>query len=58
MKHLKNLLLDVVFPPRCAVCGEILRMEERQGFLCADCRSDIPYLPQEKGAEGHSSVQI
>lgn len=48
MKHLKNLLLDVVFPPRCAVCGEILRMEERQGFLCADCRSDIPYLPQEK----------
>ena len=48
MKNLKNLLLDVVFPPRCAVCGEILRMEERQEFLCADCLSDVPYLPREK----------
>lgn len=48
MKCLKTILLDTVFPPRCAVCGEILRMEERQGVLCADCRSDIPYLPQEK----------
>ena len=48
MRSLKNLLLDTVFPPRCAVCGEILRMEERLGFLCADCWKDIPYLPKEK----------
>lgn len=47
MKNLKNLLLDTVFPPRCAVCGGILKMEEREGFLCTDCRKDIPYFPQE-----------
>ena len=41
-------LLDLVFPPRCAVCGEILTMEERSGFLCKECNGNIPCFPKEK----------
>ena len=41
-------LLDLIFPPRCAVCGEVLTIEERNGFLCANCREDIPCFPKEK----------
>lgn len=39
-------LLDLFFPPRCAVCGEVLALEEREGFLCSHCAADIPYVPQ------------
>lgn len=46
MKCLKTLLLDTVFPPRCAVCGEVMQLEERDDFLCRACRGDVPYLPQ------------
>ena len=41
-------LLDLFFPPRCAVCGEVLDLEERNGFLCRDCAADIPYFPKGK----------
>lgn len=45
---MKGKLLDLFFPPRCAVCGEILTLEERNGFLCEDCQKDMPYFPKEK----------
>ena len=48
MKRLKNFLLDTVFPPRCAVCGEVLELEGRDSFLCTDCQKEIPFLPQGK----------
>ncbi|WP_458406804.1 ComF family protein [Anaerotignum sp.] len=41
-------LLDLFFPPRCAVCGEVLTLEERNGFLCHECAEEIPYFPKEK----------
>jgi len=41
-------LLDLFFPPRCAVCGEVLAIEERVGFLCKECNRNIPYFPKEK----------
>ena len=39
-------LLDLLFPPRCAVCGEVLAVEEREGFLCKNCRK-VPYFTVE-----------
>lgn len=39
---MKNFLLDLLFPPRCAVCGELLTLAERE--LCAACAEHIPYL--------------
>lgn len=41
-------LLDLLFPPRCAVCGEVLTIEERNGYLCKSCAADIPYFPRGK----------
>lgn len=30
---MKEQLLELIFPPRCAVCTEVLDMEERRGIL-------------------------
>lgn len=41
-------LLDFLFPPRCAVCGEVLFLEERKGFLCKNCEKAVPYFSEEE----------
>ena len=45
---MKETLLNLIFPPRCAVCGEVLALAERKGFLCEHCAKDIPYISAEK----------
>ena len=45
---MKENLLGLLFPPRCAVCGEVLTLEERNGFLCKICEKEMPYIPKEK----------
>lgn len=44
---MKEQLLHLLFPPRCAVCTEVLDMEERRGFFCRACASNLPYVPQD-----------
>lgn len=44
---MKEKLMELVFPPRCAVCGEVLALEERKGFLCEECESYIPFIPKD-----------
>lgn len=39
-------LTELIFPPRCAVCTEVLDMEERKGFLCRGCAEHLPYVPR------------
>ena len=39
-------LLDIFFLPHCAVCMEVLSLEERNGFLCAECRKELPCFPK------------
>lgn len=46
MKNLKEAVLRLIFPPRCAVCGEVLAIEEQKDFLCQDCRGEIPFVPK------------
>ena len=43
---MKEQLLELIFPPRCAVCTEVLDMEERRGILCRDCAEQLPYVPK------------
>ena len=43
---MKEQLLELIFPPRCAVCTEVLDMEERRGILCHDCVERLPYVPK------------
>ena len=39
--------MGLLFPPRCAVCAELLELEERRGFLCRGCAENIPFVPKE-----------
>ncbi len=43
---MKEKLMELVFPPRCAVCGEVLALGERKGFLCHKCEGNIPFIPK------------
>lgn len=44
MKQWRSYLKNLIFPPRCAICGEVLTTREWEGFLCAVCAEKIPYL--------------
>ena len=44
---MKEKLMELVFPPRCAVCGEVLALRERKGFLCEKCEAHIPFIPKD-----------
>lgn len=44
---MKEKLAELFFPPRCALCGEVLTMEERKGFLCEKCAGNIPFIPRD-----------
>lgn len=49
---MKEQLLELIFPPRCAVCTEVLDMEERRGILCHDCAEQLPYVRRNYTAQG------
>ena len=38
--------LDLLFPPRCAFCGEILPIGRKD--ICPDCKNNLPYIPTGK----------
>ncbi len=45
---MREKLLNLFFLPRCAICGEILAIEERKDFLCKTCRKAVPYVTGTK----------
>lgn len=47
-----DALLDLLFPPRCPFCGELL---ETGGPLCPNCRRDLPWLA---GPAGERPVEM
>lgn len=40
-------LKDLLYPPHCVVCGELLPMKAWEGFLCEACEKHIPFCPEE-----------
>lgn len=40
MKNVKDVLLHIFFPARCAGCGEFTKYDE---FLCPDCLANLPF---------------
>ena len=40
------LLMDLLFPPKCILCGKLLRKQEQD--LCRECRVDSPEYPGGK----------
>lgn len=48
MRGLKEHLLEFVFPPRCAICGSLLPLEQEERLLCPDCLAHPPFLTGER----------
>jgi len=44
MKNLIQGFLNVLYPPYCVLCGELLPMEEWKKGLCGSCSKNIPFL--------------
>ena len=40
------ILMDLLFPPKCILCGKLLRKQEQD--LCRECRVDSPEYPSGK----------
>mgnify|MGYP003302167122 CR=1 FL=1 len=51
-----SILKKLIFPPRCAVCGEVLTTLEWDGFLCTACAKRIPYLSAGKCPHCHMEM--
>ncbi|KXL52025.1 ribose-phosphate pyrophosphokinase [Anaerotignum neopropionicum] len=44
MKSFVERFLNVLYPPYCVLCGELLSIEEWEMGLCKSCGENIPYL--------------
>ncbi len=44
MKSFVQGFLNVLYPPYCVLCGELLPMEEWDRGICKDCGSSLPFL--------------
>ena len=43
MKEFGTKMIDVLFPPRCAICDEVVEVGET---ICENCKNGLPYLSQ------------
>ncbi len=43
---IKEMILDLLFPPKCVLCGRVL--EDGEQDLCRNCRTDSPECPKNK----------
>lgn len=41
-------ILDLIYPRRCPVCQNIVVSEEENGWICTNCKKELPYV-QEPG---------
>lgn len=48
----RDILLDLLFPPKCPFCGKLL---EKGELLCPDCQRDLPWLA---GAGAERPVEL
>ena len=48
MRRLMGWAADLLFPPRCALCGEILAVKDCAEGFCKACREEIPFFPEDK----------
>lgn len=54
--RIRDKLLDLLFPPRCAFCRRLLRENERG--MCRQCGKSLPYVPQGARIESIRHVRF
>ena len=42
--NIADNVIDLLFPRRCPVCGEILSHPKDSGYICPDCRGELSYV--------------
>lgn len=42
---MKEQILELIYPPRCVICTQVLDWKERKGWICRRCAEDLPYFP-------------
>ena len=48
MKGILKTAEHLLFPPRCAVCTEVLPVKEWDALLCGTCREKTPFVPADR----------
>lgn len=48
MKNVLSLLKKLLYPPHCAVCGEVLPVERWRVSLCASCEEHLPFCASDR----------
>lgn len=48
MKNILVFLKSLLYPPHCAVCGDVLVVERWRGFLCASCEEKLPFCASNR----------
>lgn len=48
MKKLLERAACLLFPPRCALCGQVLAVKEWDEGLCRACKADMPCFPADE----------
>lgn len=41
---MRDLILDLFYPPKCLICGELLLYGAKDRWVCPKCQTDIPFL--------------
>lgn len=49
-----SYLLDLLFPPKCMFCHEIMASSERR--ICSRCASELPILPEKEQRQSFNHV--
>ena len=47
MKYNFHWLKHILYPPHCAICGDILKTNRWKESLCTSCEKEIPFFPAE-----------
>lgn len=41
---INNIIMDLIFPRRCALCDEVLKFGKK--YICSDCKKDMAYIKE------------
>lgn len=39
-----EVFIDLIYPPRCVICGKIAEKGNHPSYLCQKCKDSIPFI--------------
>ena len=53
---LGSRILDLIYPPKCVLCGKLLKNEEKN--ICCECNADFEILCPEKSGQSFTNIRL